>query len=191
MRTFACCRTSLQNAVWTTILLPVQVSLTVTTPGLCAVQAVMEKLRLGVAASATATCDCSHETLVEHMEVKLTKVTGGAQWDKALAPITLTSNFSAMNAEANIQSALMNGMERAAQHADVIMVNMGLWWMCACSHRLCPLHACLVQPSSTIGKVSAAVALRCTATTGVSSVASAPAWTSLPAVRSCAHAGST
>ena len=45
----------------------------------------MEKLSLGVAATATATCDCNHETLVEHMEVKLTKVTGGAQWNKALA----------------------------------------------------------------------------------------------------------
>ena len=98
----------------------------------------MEKLSLGVAATATATCDCNHETLVEHMEVKLTKVTGGAQWNKALAPITLTSNFSAMNAQSNIQSALINGIDRASQHADVILVNMGLWWMCA---PLAPLAA--------------------------------------------------
>ena len=91
----------------------------------------MEKLRAGVAASATATCDCNHQTLVEHMEVKLTKLTGGAHWSKALAPITLTSNFSAMNAQSNIESALENGIEKASQHADVILVNMGLWWMCA------------------------------------------------------------
>jgi len=90
----------------------------------------VEKLSLGVAAAATATCDCNHETLVEHMEVKLTKVGGGAQLERALAPITLTSNFSALNAQSNIQSALMNGIEWASQHADVVLVNMGLWWMC-------------------------------------------------------------
>ena len=108
----------------------------------------MEKLSLGVAAEAAATCDCNHETLVEHMEVKLTKVAGGGQRNRALAPITLTSNFSAMNAQSNIQSALINGIEEASQHADVILVNMGLWWMCALSGRLFQLMCmpCPCQP---------------------------------------------
>ena len=44
--------------------------------GRLSTQAVMEKLQLGVAASASATCDCNHETLVEHMEVRVTKATG-------------------------------------------------------------------------------------------------------------------
>ncbi len=90
----------------------------------------MDRLSLGVAAAATATCDCNHETLVEHIDVKLTNLAGGARWKQALAPITLTSNFSALNAQSNIQSGLISCIERASQHADVVLVNMGLWWMC-------------------------------------------------------------
>jgi hypothetical protein len=94
-------------------------------------QAVVDKLQLGVAASASATCDCNHETLVEHMEVRVTKAMGVGRWSKELPPITLTSNFSALNAVSNVQSALIDGVDWAAQHADIVLVNMGLWWMCA------------------------------------------------------------
>ena len=87
--------------------------------------------------------EVQHETLVEHMEVRVTKAMGGGRWSKELPPITLTSNFSALNAVSNIQSALTNGVDGAAQHADVVLVNMGLWWMCA----LMPLHGSSLKES--------------------------------------------